>query len=200
MHKDPVSLIPLRAFADVFPFSPPNRPSPPCIPPVPSVPVATEGPTLGFTRSLLPPHRPLRSPVTARRHVHVRIHQRTRARNDPRVRRALCTVRDGRTGVATLPGSAGTTDEIVKRVVAKLRCYTISNRFPAEARDLPSLFCSVLSRKSSCVHVLRITIVTIYWPKPSRVFYLVYLIFLLFSFILSFLLSYEIRSCFMLEN
>jgi len=76
---------------------------------------------------LSPPCAP-RSPVTARRHV------RVRTRNDPRVHRAPFAT-DRRCDVAWTHR-----DEIAKRVVAKLRYYAISSRFPAEARDLPSLF------------------------------------------------------------
>jgi len=112
---------------------------------------------------LSPPCAP-RSPVTARRHV------RVRTRNDPRVHRAPFAT-DRRCDVAWTHR-----DEIAKRVVAKLRYYAISSRFPAEARDLPSLF----SRGNVRAHFCCITVAEI--TSPSRIFRLSFVSFFIFSF------------------
>lgn len=126
MHKAPISLIPLRAFADVFPFSPPNRPSPayPSYPP----PRRRAGPA---PRSAAPPPPPRPSaPPWSCNGATTRL--RTRARNDPRVHRApLATHR--RCDVAWTRR-----DEIAKRVVAKLRDQPLSRGSTRSSVAVPS--------------------------------------------------------------
>lgn len=136
MHKDPVSLIPLRALADVFPFSAPNRPSPPCIPPA-------ADPTLGLAALFLSPPSAPWSPVTARRHVrvhaHATIHACTVHRSRP-LRRCLGVLAGTRSRSALLPSY-----DTTRSASAFPRKQAIFRR------------CSLVETRS-CAHVCRTTI------------------------------------------
>ena len=167
VHKDPVSLIPLCAFADVFPFSPPNRPSPPCVPPVssrrrrrPHSQLHSLTLSLSLSLSLLPP----RSPVTAQRDdTFTFAYTRTQHAT---ITRALCTVRDEWTGVATLPGMYRP-----QRRDREARCCQAAMLHDQQPLSRGSTRSSVaillFSRGNLHVYISRITIFTIYWPKLS---------------------------------
>lgn len=164
VHKDPVSLILLRAFADVFPFSPPNRPSPEY---PPSVPPDCPAPTLSLSLSA-PPLSPPYAPPESCNGATTRSRSRTRARNDPRVHHApFATDRRLRRCLWAAQGRDRET-----RCCQATILYAIS-RFPAEARDLPLLY----SRGNVRAHYYCRNCESISYISPFLSFYFIFLLF-----------------------